>query len=327
MSNYLRGLGQAVGFTDDTKSRGPHAGQGGNEWDVVSHASSQGGVNFLNRARGLGQGQPPGGGDWAIGDTFNDGNPAQWDRQQPGEGRGELPRAVNRDNALKIQSNVFMGEGYDPRGRREGQEQHQAAHPPGGGIAAQLQRATTCNADATIEKELDWQARVGGDATKATTFRDQALGQQTFRVFTFIKGKSPVIHMAHSVGTFLGMSGLVTNVQGKQIAFVGEQGNGRYPVPFILPPQNSWTWTKTCYLRDTARFGKFYCHANNQDKLWVTGATEYELTDQQLLRFLALPTFVAEFLVQQGGVCLPHNLRNFVTTHIDGGDSQVPPEK
>ncbi len=61
--------------------------------------------------------------------------------------------------------------------------------------------------------------------------------------------------------------------------------------------------------------------------MWVTGATEDELTEQQLPRLLALPTFVAEFLVQKGGACLPHTLRNFVTTPIDGGDSQVPPDK
>jgi hypothetical protein len=53
-----------------------------------------------------------------------------------------------------------MGEGYDLWGRKERQKQHQAAHPPGRGIAAQLQQATTRNADATIEKEFDWQARV-----------------------------------------------------------------------------------------------------------------------------------------------------------------------
>jgi hypothetical protein len=145
-----------------------------------------------------------------------------------------------------------MGEGYDPRGHGKGQEQHQAAHPWGGGITAQLQRATTCNDDATIEKELDWQARVGGDATKANAFHEQALGQQVFRAFAFLKGRSPVIHMAHSVGTFFGMSGMATNVQGKQITFVGDQGNGRSPVPFILPPQNSWTWAMARYLRNTA---------------------------------------------------------------------------
>jgi hypothetical protein len=60
--------------------------------------------------------------------------------------------------------------------------------------------------DATIERELDWQARVGGDAAKVTTFREQVLHQHTFQAFAFMKGKSPVIHMAHSVGAFYGLS-------------------------------------------------------------------------------------------------------------------------
>ncbi len=42
---------------------------------------------------------------------------------------------------------------------------------------------------------------------------------------------------------------------------------------------------------------------------------------------LALPTLLAEFVVQQGGACLPHNLRAFVTAHINGGISQVPQAK
>jgi hypothetical protein len=60
--------------------------------------------------------------------------------------------------------------------------------------------------------------------------------------------------MAHLVGTFFGISGLVTDVQGKHIALVGGRSSGRYPVPFILPPQNAWIWTKAKYLHDTTRF-------------------------------------------------------------------------
>jgi hypothetical protein len=90
MSNYLRGLGRVVGFTDDTTSRGPHGGQGENEWDVVSHTSSRGGVNLLNRASGLGQGQPPGGGDRAIGEKPSPAH-ADWDKGIPREeGTGQL---------------------------------------------------------------------------------------------------------------------------------------------------------------------------------------------------------------------------------------------
>ncbi len=58
---------------------------------------------------------------------------------------------------------------------------------------------------------------MGGGTTKATACRDQDPNQQVLRVFAFMKGKMLVIHMAHSVGTFYQMSGMATNVQGKQI--------------------------------------------------------------------------------------------------------------
>jgi hypothetical protein len=67
-----------------------------------------------------------------------------------------------------------------------------------------------------------------------------------------MKGKSPAIHMAHSVGAFYGLSGMATNVQGKQIAFVGDRGQGRQPIPFILPKQNSWVWVRVRYLNNLA---------------------------------------------------------------------------
>jgi hypothetical protein len=125
---------------------------------------------------------------------------------------------------------------------------------------------------------------VGGDATKATTFCDQVLNQQAFRAFAFMKGKLPAVHMAHSVGTFYGMSDMATGMQGKQIALVGNQGSGRQPIPFVLPPQNSWTWAKIRYLPDTARarYGEHYCQSKHQDKLWVTGALEDELSELPL---------------------------------------------
>jgi hypothetical protein len=141
-----------------------------------------------------------------------------------------------------------------------------------------------------------------------------------------MKGKLPVVHMAHLVGTFFGMSGLATDVQGKHIAFVGDHSNGRNLVPFVLPPQNSWVWTKAKYLHDTARFGTFY-DEDNKDKLWLTGASKVKLTEILLPRLLALPTFVAEFLGKQGGACLPHKLQKVVSDHIDGGELQVPPDK
>ncbi len=92
MSNYLRGLGQGVGFTDNTASRGPHGGQGDSKWDMVSHTSSQEGVNLLNPARGLGKGNPSGGGGGTerLGTILSTGH-ADWDKGNPGEwGTGQL---------------------------------------------------------------------------------------------------------------------------------------------------------------------------------------------------------------------------------------------
>ncbi len=110
MSNYLWGLGRAVGFADDPEqSRTPGLGeQGGDtEWEAVSHTSSRGEVNILRGARrtGLG-GLPPRGGE-AL--------PTHWDRQQPWEQGGDnIPRAVTQNDAIDIQSNISLGEGgYD----------------------------------------------------------------------------------------------------------------------------------------------------------------------------------------------------------------------
>ncbi len=69
-----------------------------------------------------------------------------------------------------------------------------------------------------------------------------------------MKGRSPVVHMAHSVGQFFGMSVLAADVQGKYIGFIGDRGNGRYPVPFILPPQNTWAWPRIKYLAERNQF-------------------------------------------------------------------------
>ena len=50
MSNYLWGLGRAVGFADDPERRrtqGSGEQRGDTEWEAVSHTSSRGKVNIL----------------------------------------------------------------------------------------------------------------------------------------------------------------------------------------------------------------------------------------------------------------------------------------
>ncbi len=110
MSNYLRGLGRAVGFADDPERRRTQGSgeQGGDtEWEAVSHTSSRGKVNILRGARGTGLGGlPPRGGE---------ASPTHRDRQQPWEKGGDnIPREIMQNDAIDIQSNISLGEGgYD----------------------------------------------------------------------------------------------------------------------------------------------------------------------------------------------------------------------
>ncbi len=114
--------------------------------------------------------------------------------------------------------------------------------------------------------------------------------------------------MAHSIGQFFGMSGLALDVQGKHIGFIGDRVSGQHPVPFILPSQNTWAWQKTKYVNNTATFTAYYNIAENRDKLWSTGGGDQDVVKAALPRLLALPTSVPEFLVTQGGPCLPYQL-------------------
>jgi hypothetical protein len=108
-----------------------------------------------------------------------------------------------------------------------------------------------------------------------------------------MKGKSPAVHMVHSIGQLFGLSGLAADVQGKCIGFIGDRGNGKYPVPIILPQNNAWTWTSVNYLNDTAAFTQYYGDAGNRDKLWNTGVDDAgRLESIELPRMLALPTCV-----------------------------------
>jgi hypothetical protein len=294
-----------------------------------------GGVNLLWGERGPGQGLPLGGGDRGpAGDNYSAASPTRRDRQQPWEGGNNIPGAITQQDALDVRSNVSLGEGYDQGGRgdRGEPEQGRAARVPAGdtrdgGLATALRGVSTRPNDTTIKRELEWQGCVGGDPAKLSAFKDQVLNQQVLCAFAFMKGKLPAIHLAHSIGAFFGLSGMATDVQGKQIAFVGDRSHCRQPIPFILPPQNSWTWARVRYLANTTQYLEHYAQEAHRDKLWTTGAGEDDLVEIQLPRLLLLPTLVAEFVVQQGGACLPHTLRAFVTDYINSGKSQVLEEK
>jgi hypothetical protein len=65
MSNYLRGLGRAVEFLDETERRGT-PGDLENDWDNVGHASSYGEANLLRGATSQGPRPQITGGDCMI---------------------------------------------------------------------------------------------------------------------------------------------------------------------------------------------------------------------------------------------------------------------
>ena len=129
--------------------------------------------------------------------------------------------------------------------------------------------------------------------------------------------------MAHSIGQFFGMSGLAVDVQSKYIGFIGDRGNGRYPIPFLLPPQNAWAWAKVKYLDNMVVFDEHFDNAAIWDKLWTPGAAETALKEKLVPCLLVLPTFVAEFINSLGGACLPHKLCSFVQDHINNGETQI----
>jgi hypothetical protein len=140
-----------------------------------------------------------------------------------------------------------------------------------------------------------------------------------------MKGHSPVVHMAHLIGQFFGMSGLAAEVQGKYIRFIGDRGNVRYPVLFILPPKNTWAWPRIKYLAERNQFESHFVEQDTWDQLWTTGANDNELSEKTLPRILELPSFVAEYIQAQGGNCLPYHLYVYIRDHLDG-DTQIGPE-
>jgi hypothetical protein len=331
--NFLR---TRLGGGGEDEQSHQQQGQALDEYERVGNdggtiASTTGGTNHLaNRGRGEGVqpiqgqrlGQPQRGGEQYRGDPAGAG--------QQGGIPAEIQniRHFDNDDVRSQVTNSVLG-----LGGAEGNQGERGGNPVGrtaggGGIAAKIASIKTRNDDALMERELEWQAKVKGNNQLAGAFKEQTINQNSFRAFAFMKGKSPAVHMVHSIGQFFGLSGLAVDVQGKCIGFIGDRGNGKYPVPIILPPNNAWAWTNVNYLNDTAAFTQYYNDEDNKDKLWNTGVDDAgRLESIELPRMLALPTCVAEFVTAQKGGCLPHMIRKFVKDKIDGGETQVQAHK
>ncbi len=70
----------------------------------------------------------------------------------------------------------------------------------GGGIAAKISQIKPRYNNTLVEHKLEWQAKAKGNNQLATAFKEQTVSQNSFRAFAFMKGKSPVVHMVHSIG-------------------------------------------------------------------------------------------------------------------------------
>jgi hypothetical protein len=81
-------------------------------------------------------------------------------------------RATSPTGGILTREQSGEGKGNNPGG---GPAQHAVRPELGGGIRARIEAATSRRNDATTKKELDWQGRVEGDATRIAAFRDQAL--------------------------------------------------------------------------------------------------------------------------------------------------------
>jgi hypothetical protein len=323
--NHLRTILAGRGENEQSQ------GQALDEYERVGHdggtiTSLTSSINHLaNRGRGEGGqplqgqllGQPQRGGEQYWGDPAGAG-------QQGGIPAEIQNMGLDNDDGHSQVTNSILGLGGAEGNQGERGVNSNGRAATGGGIAAKIATIKTRNDDALVERELEWQAKVKGNNQLAAAFKQQTINQNLFRAFAFMKGKSPAVHMVHSIGQFFGLSGLAVNVQGKCIGFIGDRGNGKYPVPIILPQNNVWSWTNVNYLKNTAAFTRYYDDGGNKDKLWNTGVDNAgRLETIELPRMLALPTCVAEFVTAQKGGCLPHMIRKFVKDKIDGGETQV----
>ena len=120
MSNYLRGLGRAVGITDDAAGRVQVDDMARDyDWENLSQGSGRRDTNLLRgdnkRERGDGVG-------FALRNSdISAASPTQRDRFQPrGDGIGPIPQSVTQQDAVDVQSNVSLAGSQNHQGGGEG---------------------------------------------------------------------------------------------------------------------------------------------------------------------------------------------------------------
>jgi hypothetical protein len=204
----------------------------GNDGGAITSIASS--TNHLaNRGRGEGGqplqgqllGQPQRGGEHYRGDPAGTG--------QQGGIPAEIQNMGSSDNddvCSQVTNSVLgLGGAEGNLGERVVNPNGRAA--AGGEIAAKIATIKTRNDDALVERELEWQAKVKGNNQLAAAFKEQTINQNSFRAFAFMKGKSPAVHMVHSIGPFFWTLGPCRRRPGEIHRVHRRQGQWKVPSP------------------------------------------------------------------------------------------------
>lgn len=216
-------MGRASGGRGNDENRRGNSGrwdmveEGEGEEDVLGAAMAVGGeeeeeIDFLGG----------GGGDNEEGSREGGGNNEEEDEEEGSDNGGgvtnpgdEAQAGGGNTTGVATATHANNNGGGEDSGIVQGLTQH-------GGVS---------RADAHVQRELSWQRDVKGDTTKVTAFKMQVVGLQNFRAFLYMKPKSPLVQMAHSIGQYYGFSGLAPELQDRHIAFIGDRtadGGGAY---------------------------------------------------------------------------------------------------
>lgn len=306
-------MGRASGGRGNDENRRGNSGrwdmveEGEGEEDVLGAAMAVGGeeeeeIDFLGG----------GGGDNEEGSREGGGNNEEEDEEEGSDNGGgvtnpgdEAQAGGGNTTGVATATHANNNGGGEDSGIVQGLTQH-------GGVS---------RADAHVQRELSWQRDVKGDTTKVTAFKMQVVGLQNFRAFLYMKPKSPLVQMAHSIGQYYGFSGLAPELQDRHIAFIGDRtADGGAPMPVLLPVRKAWDWTKAMVCMDETAFTDHYEAEGSENKLWT--APNGVQSEVFLPRMLALPNFLTRE-IQRLGACLPHQVWKAVVDHMEGGVSQL----
>ena len=167
------------------------------------------------------------------------------------------------------------------------------------GFAAILQRmGEEGKTAATVVAELKWQREVNGETAKIDAFIEKTISLQEFKAFAFMKAGSPWVQVGHGFGKFYSLYGMVPELDGKVLMFVGDRGWTRDPFPVQPPTQNTWKWITVNAANDG---GALQAFAQADTGLWQPGAGAVAREDVKVPYILALPTVAVEFIMARGG--------------------------